>query len=185
MLILYTTLIEDENDKTKFEKIYDSYHRLMLWKASQILKDSMAVEDAVQNAFLKIIRHLDDIDIEKEDKTKSFVLIITERASLDLWRKANRHKIVSLDELEDWQIPWDNRMDAELSDLEEENRIIELIKSMPSLYREIFLLKYSNGYENHQIAEMLGISEPLVRKRISRGKEKLEQLLREGGILCE
>lgn len=183
MLILYTTFIEEERDKTKFELIYETYHRLMLWKASQILKDSMAVEDAVHNAFLKIIRHLDDIDIENKKKTKSFIMIITECAALDMLRKANKNMTVSFDDLEDWQIPSDDRADAEFLCLTEENRILTVIKSMPARYREIFLLKYSFEYDNHQIARLLGISESLVRKRISRGKEKLEQLLKERGLL--
>ena len=51
------------------------------------------------------------------------------------------------------------------------------IKHMPELYRDVFLLKYSSGYENREIADILEISEASVRKRISRGKKKLEVLL--------
>ena len=51
----------------------------------------------------------------------------------------------------------------------------EIVKHMPEQYREIFLLKYSQGFENNEIAKLLGVSEPLVRKRISRGKAFLEK----------
>lgn len=183
MLAFYIASFDEEKDKTKFEQIYEKYHRLMLWRASRLLKDQRDAEDVVHNAFLKIIRVLDRIDLNNEYKTKSFVIVILEHAALDLIRRKKREYGISLDELEEWKIPADPEAEARFEQCTEENRVAEVIKNMPGQYREIFLLKYSQEFENREIARLLGISEALVRKRISRGKAFLEKILKERGIL--
>ena len=105
---------------------------------------------------------------------KRFLLTIIKHTAIDMIRKKNRETNISLEELEEWQLPADEGGMAAQS---EENRIVTAIKHMPELYRDVFLLKYSSGYENREIADILEISEASVRKRISRGKKKLEVLL--------
>ena len=98
-------------------------------------------------------------------------------------RKKRREYGISLDELEEWRIPADPDAEVRFEQCIEENRVIEIIKNMPEQYRGIFLLKYSQEFENREIAKLLGISEALVRKRISRGKALLEKNLKEWGII--
>lgn len=184
MLIFYTTFIDEEKEKTKFECIYEKYHRLMLKVAYEILKDQMRAEDAVHNSFLKIIKHLDKLEMENEYATKYFVLQTVRNAALDIYRKIKRETTehVSFDDLTEWKMPRDQRSDMEYDTVSEENRIILAIRSMPESYQNIFILKYSAGYANHEIAKRLGISEENVRQRISRGKKILKQILEERGI---
>ena len=60
-----------------------------------------------------------------------------------------------------------------------ENRALEVLKNLPVKYRDIFLLKYSVGMENREIAKVYGIKEVTVRQRIARGKEMIERALAE------
>lgn len=181
MLLFYTIPLEKEEDKTKMELIYNKYHKLMLGRAWQMLREQMAAEDAVHISFLKLMKHLDIVTDVYELRTKRLVLTILENTVIDMLRKRKREKHVSLEETEAWRMSAADR--EAFYDLPEENRIITAIKSMPQLYRDVFLLKYSSGYENGEISKMLGISEESVRKRISRGKKELEKLLNAEGIL--
>ena len=61
--------------KSKFEELYYQYRKLMHWRAKQILNDDMLAEDAVHEAFIKIIRHMNKISEVKCNKTKCFVVI--------------------------------------------------------------------------------------------------------------
>ena len=63
------------------------------------------------------------------------------------------------------------------SNEETEERIMALFRSMKETYRDVFILKFVCKLENKEIANVLGISEELVRKRISRGKKMLEKKL--------
>ncbi len=64
---------------------------------------------------------------------------------------------------------------------EEDTRLMDSLLLLPTKYREILLLHYVEGYQGREIAEMLGLSEAAVRKRLERGREKLRGLLKETG----
>ena len=55
------------------------------------------------------------------------------------------------------------------------------IESLPDHLKEILLLKYSVGFSNTEIADILGISEVNVRKRISRARKLLKHNMKERG----
>lgn len=180
--VIYTNSICEQVDKTKFEWLYDKYYRLMFWKAAQILSNTNDVEDAVHSSFLKIIKILNQIDLDDERKTKKLVLIITEHTCIDGLRKRRKRNEVPLSSIEEWQIPLAIESERVLIRNMGENRVLAAIEDMSEQYRDILVLKYYVGYENNQIAAFLEISEALVRKRISRGKKKLEGMLKERGI---
>lgn len=58
MMSFYMSMIDTEENKTKFELIYEKYHKLMFYIAYQILKDNPLSEDAVHDSFVKIIENL-------------------------------------------------------------------------------------------------------------------------------
>lgn len=57
-MLIYLALIEVEEDKRKFERIYLSYKQTMFYVANRILKNHHTSEDAVHQAFLRIIDNL-------------------------------------------------------------------------------------------------------------------------------
>jgi RNA polymerase sigma-70 factor (ECF subfamily) len=61
MLTYYLSLIDDEPSRTLFEQLYQLYVHTMFHVAHGILQDHMLAEDAVHDAFLRILNHLDKI----------------------------------------------------------------------------------------------------------------------------
>ena len=55
-MLIYLAMIESDEDKSKFEIIYNSYKKLMLYQANTILGDTNDTEDVVHKSFLKIIK---------------------------------------------------------------------------------------------------------------------------------
>ena len=82
MLNLYLLMIDSTDDKNKLELIYNQYKNLMLNRAYDILKDRGLAEDAVHNAFIRILKNLDKISEINCPKTKSFVVVIVENVSI-------------------------------------------------------------------------------------------------------
>ena len=76
MLQLYLTLVED-GEVGKLEALYREYKSKMLSKAYSVLRDEGLAEDAVHNAFMRILKNLDKIDEVKSSRTRGFVLVIT------------------------------------------------------------------------------------------------------------
>lgn len=57
----------------------------------------------------------------------------------------------------------------------------EAVKQLPDKYREVVHLFYYEGYATKEIADILGRNESTVRSDLKRGRERLRQILEEGG----
>ena len=57
MLIYYLQMLDTPEEKVKFEQIYLKYRGLMYQVADGILHNRQDAEDAVHNAFLRVIKH--------------------------------------------------------------------------------------------------------------------------------
>ena len=62
MLQLYLQLLDTEEEKQGFELLYETYRKLMHWVANNILHDEKLAEDAVHEAFLRIIKNFHKIN---------------------------------------------------------------------------------------------------------------------------
>ena len=70
MLSVYLMIIDNSDDRVKFEKVYKNYRNILLNRAYEILKERQLSEDAVHNAFLKIINNLPKIYEPDSNSTK-------------------------------------------------------------------------------------------------------------------
>lgn len=172
MLIFFLSMLETDEDKTKFTLLYEKYRKLMFYIANQILKDDYLSEDAVEQTFVKIIENLDNISDVDCHKTKSYIVIMVRNCAINLYRQRKNHPMVSLDEsielADDWRFEIDG-MDV----------LTKAVVKLSVIYRDIYTLKYVQELSNGEIAKILGISEPTVRKRLERTKEKIQQFLNE------
>lgn len=174
---MYLALLDMEEDQSKFEILYELYHRQMYAAAYRILGKPRAAEDAVHEAFLKIIEHLEKISDPKCPQTRSFVVTIAEHKAIDLYRREKRGAFLPLEE--SWVL---GAEDPALRDLAEGNPVARAIARLPERYRSLILLKFDCGYSEREIAGLLDLSEANVKKTIQRAKTKLAALLAEEGV---
>lgn len=173
-------MIESVEDKSKFEQIYITYRQTMFYVANKIIKDEYLAEDIVHQAFLRIIDNLDKINEIDCHKTKGFIVVIVRNISIDFYRKLKSENNTSFDEVVIYIGDLDNDNGFILNDIE------EAILKLPINYSNVLNLKFSHGYSYNEISQILKISEPNVRQRISRGKKKLSEILdREEGMSYE
>ena len=89
MIALYLSLIDSDESKDKFEEMYLKYRKQMKKTAFKILGDDGLAEDAVHNAFLKIISNFDKFKEIDCQETKNLIVIIIRSVSIDMYRKRN------------------------------------------------------------------------------------------------
>lgn len=171
--MIFLLMIDTPEDKRKFVTLYEKYRYLMQKVAADVLHDPFLAEDAVHNAFMKLITHMDAIGDPDSLQTKRYLITVVKNTAIDLYRKKNTriHREVYMDELKEEDMPV-AYMETDL-----ENDVLDLLKNLPVKYRDILLLKYSSRLENSEIARLCGIREGTVRQRISRGKLLIEQAL--------
>lgn len=178
-MLLYLAMIDIEEDKSKFEELYIKYRQTMFYVAKGILKDNHLAEDAVHMAFIKIINNISKIDKIDCPKTKGFIVIIVERVSIDIYRKIKKENVTSIDE-----VSYSKELAFSVEEnYDENNELASAIARLPENYRQVIILKFSQGFSDDEISNILDISKDNVAKRIQRGKKKLKSFLSEvGGI---
>ena len=87
-MLIYMALIETEEDRVLFEQIYYKYKGLMFHVAYGVLGQREDAEDAVQMAFEAIAKNIEKISSVDCPKTRSYIVIITERKAIDIQRTA-------------------------------------------------------------------------------------------------
>lgn len=172
-MMIYMAMIDDLNDRKKFEHIYVTYKGLMFYVANQILKNNEDSEDAVHNAFIAIAKNISKIQDIECPKTKSYIVNIVESKAIDLYRK--KHKEYSMEYIEE-NIGITVEAPAE-------NELADCILKLPARYREIILMKYSYGLTCKEIALQMGISIENANKLDQRAKKRLMQICEEEGVL--
>ena len=94
MLPVFIMAIEDDSDRQFAAELYHSYHSIMHQKALSILKKEDLAEDAVQDAMLKIICHLDKIREIPKREIPFYLIAITQTTCIDRYRKIQREKYI-------------------------------------------------------------------------------------------
>ena len=87
MLAFFLAALESEDDKRKFVAVYEQYHEKMEMIALHILGSQHDSEDAVQNAFLQIIRHFEKIYEIPCEELPFWIISIVKNEALMILRK--------------------------------------------------------------------------------------------------
>jgi RNA polymerase sigma factor (sigma-70 family) len=147
--------------------------------ALAITRDVQASEDIAQEAFLKAWQQLD-----KLKNTASFLpwlRQITRNLARD-WLRAQHGRPLSGEAAEiaiGMAADPDPSPSERLLQTEEEIAATEIISALPEDSREALLLFYREGQSSQQVAELLGLSDAAVRKRLSRARACVrEELLK-------
>lgn len=176
MLPLLMVMTQSEDDRIKLEALYNTYGHRMYKLAYKILKDYHLAEDAVQMAFIKIIKHLDKIKKIDCKETRAFLVIIIRSTAIDLYRKRDS-EAVPLELFEETASSDEESIDDKIVRAEMFAEAVEKIKVLPSQYADVIALRYFYHYSDQEIAELLGITVKNVWVRMHRAKQNLIKLL--------
>lgn len=172
-MLIYLSFSDSHEEKLKIGRLYEAYRQIMFYAANRILTDEYASEDAVHQAFLRVIENLDKIDEENPMKTRGFLVVITEHIATDIYRKRKRESFTSLDEAEIYIADEKSSPESYSGELE------QALAKIPVNYSVVLRLKFYHGYSDIEIAKILKITEENVRQRISRAKRRLAEKLEE------
>lgn len=126
-----------------------------------------AVDDAFQEVFLRYMERAPQFQSAEHEKAW-FCRCAVQRCT-DILRQNARHPTV---ELPDTQPVTDTPENTE-------NRVLDMLCSLPELYRTPLYLSAVMGYTTVEIAALLHILPGTARVRISRAREKMAKLLKE------
>ena len=177
-MFLFLALLDSPKEQEKFTKIYEQYRHFMWYVANQKLQDAHLAEDAVQEAFFALTRHMDKIEDIHSPRTKKFLATVVRSKAVDILRKTK-----PTEELSEYLSEDKGGADILEQYLTKENynRLISCILELDDSYRVIFEYKYIYQMGDAQIGDILGISAKNVNVRYFRARKKLQEMIRKEG----
>ena len=160
-------------DEARFEQLYGQYADDVLRVSYFYLGDRQQAEDVTQDVFVRLLTHAPELE---EGREKAWLLKVALNRCRDLWRAAWMKRVV-LGSPAMELTPAPDQMDDRL----ERQELMAAIRRLPSDFRDVILLHYYQGYGIAEIAKMLDVPEGTISSRLSRGRKKLEQILKESG----
>lgn len=172
LIAMYMTVIDNDDDKSAFEKLYKEYRREMYGIAYSILHKKEDAEDAVHQAFLQISYDFDKIRSIPCHELRAYIVIIIRNASINIYnsnKKREERTIKSYDDDAVVEIDFFENFDFEV--------LVERISELPDIYKDVLFLRYVEEFSTKEVSRMLGLSENTVRKRTERAKKLLKDAL--------
>ena len=155
-----------------FEELYERYATDVLRVCYFYLGDRQKAEDVCQDVFVRLITTSPQL---QEGREKAWLLKVALNRCRDLWRGAWLKRVV-LGSPAFELVPAPDEIDS-LADRQE---IMQAINQLPAAFKEVILLHYYQGYGISEIAEMMELPEGTISSRLSRGRKKLESILKGG-----
>ena len=171
--MVYMALIDDEEDKKAFDKIYYENRILLYSIAMKILGNNALAEEAVSDAFLSIAKNFQTVNILNAHKKHKY-LIITIRNAANMILRKEKNDLDNLP-LDETIVSDDDIASVDLQILK------KCMHDLNQTDKEIIYLYYSLGMDHKQISDTLGISQAASRKRLQKAKQSLKKLLKEEG----
>lgn len=155
------------------EKCYHLYEQKMYQIAYSILRDEGMAEDAVQEAFVKLMKSNTTFKDTKADDCKRYIITVIKNASITIYNKQRKEReIIYLSERNE-----DFSKAAEFEDVES-REIRELINQLPGKYYDVVECLVIKELSTKETARELSISEAAVRKRFERAKLLLKTIMK-------
>ncbi|HXZ03936.1 MAG TPA: sigma-70 family RNA polymerase sigma factor, partial [Ktedonobacteraceae bacterium] len=171
-------------EESALEVLYERYHRYAYALACRILRDPLASEDIVQDAFLSIWRKASSYQAQ-HGSVQSWVQAIVRHRAIDKIRaSAHRNYQWTPLQAEHEQDPPSEQPDVwEQAWQSEQHRIIhEVMVQIPSEQREVIELAYFGGLTHAEISQQRQIPLGTVKGRMRLGLQKMKALLAERGL---
>lgn len=168
---------------TTMEELYTDNSRLVYSFAFDYVRNADEAEELAGHIWLKVFENRDKFKNKGRAEVRNYIRIMTRNLAADYARK--QHK--------------ESCMNSELKYLyeageydicdEREKYLAAAVSALSLQEKELIYLRYYSRLKSRQIADMLEMSDALVRTKIMRAKEKLrreiERLGKEAGDIYE
>lgn len=155
-----------------FSELYEKYATDVLRMCYFYLADQQKAEDVCQDVFVRLITTNPEL---QEGREKAWLLKVAMNRCRDLWRGAWLKRVV-LGSPAYELVPAQDEYGA----LAEQQEMMAAINQLPAMFKEVILLHYYQGYGISEMSDLLDLPEGTISSRLSRGRKKLESILKGG-----
>ena len=179
---------KDKKDSELIEEYYSAYEQKIFRLTNAILRDTWQAEEAVQETFLKIIRHRDIVRRMAEEKRSAYITRTAKNIAIDMYRK-NRKDAETLctfsgnddsgDMFENmiWQIGEKSEQHEMTEEVENRQILEDILDRLSDDDALVLRLRGMRQLSVRETAAVLNISEDAVRKKYERAVKRAHRLI--------
>jgi len=157
-----------KGDQSGYKRLYTQYARAMYNTCLRIVNNDSDAEDILQEAFVDAFRSLNSFEYRSTFGAWLKRIVINKSINL---LKSRKHVTVSFDEQGELLNLEENSYDDDFEFRVEKVR--DAIRHLPDGYRTVLSLYLVEGYDQEEIASIMGITHSTVRTQYMRAKQRL------------
>jgi len=169
MLQIYLSAVDNPEDKPFIEFLYTEYKQIMYKTAVSILHNNEDAEDAVHEAFLRVIKNISKFRKYSCNENVSYLVIIVRGITLNML--SDKNKKVEL--LEDFPSDDDIERAVEIDIAYEQ--VVKNIGNLSPALKNVATLMWVNQLSEKEISQLLDMNINTVRSSVSRARAILRQ----------
>ncbi len=150
------------------ENLYEKLHTRLLRFVAGRVGDSAEAEDIVQDVFLRIHTHLDQV--REIEKLESWIFQVARNSVIDAYRRNKRTEPLV-------ELPFEDEHPEPDAAEELASYLTDIVQELPEPYREALLLTEYQGMSQKDLAKRLGISLSGAKSRVQRARLKVKENL--------
>lgn len=174
-------------DQRAFRELFDLYHRRALALAQGVVKDPEEARDVVQEAFVRVHKHLDAFEGSASFYTWLYRIVMN--LSIDHARRSKKSRETDYDD----QAHRDaSSLDADLGTaarLEAQNprrallrrelvdKIEAALAELPEYHRAVIVLREVDGLSYEELAQVLEVPKGTIMSRLFHARRKMQESL--------
>ena len=162
---------------SSLETLFQQHHDRVFRTAHRVTGSAADAEDVLQTVFLRLARGSEGVTVP--DNPESYFARAAVNASLDLLRARKRSKAVAFDDVENGaaaiELVSRRSPEANHEDRELRNLIREAVSKLGPTAGQMFALRYFEGYDNGEIAQMMNTSALVVGRDTASRADALEK----------
>jgi len=161
-------------NESAFQELFRSYYPALCYFSERLLADPFAAEEVAQDSLLKLWdRHA---GFDNLNAVKAFLYITAKNGCLKLLQKNQRYS-GHLSSFSEGSSSLEGPFEFEVIRTDVYQVIYDAIEKLPPQCAKILRMSYLEGYKNHEIAELLQISEQTVKNQKVKALKLMKGLL--------
>lgn len=149
-------------------KLYTDYYNQILWYCMNLTNHNIQLaEDITQDTFIKALENMHILNDLSESKCRSWLYTTSRNIFIDKIRRISNEPKIS----------------PKLYNEDDLSKIvvIQLCQQLPEEEKDIFYMRYIEGYNSTELGEIFNMSASTVRSRLSSARKKIANIYYDEG----
>jgi RNA polymerase sigma-70 factor, ECF subfamily len=164
-----------EGNVKVYENLIERYQKPIYNLAYRMVGNSDDAEDITQTAFIKAYEKLNTYNFK--NKFFSWLYRIAMNESINFINARKR-----LSRMDENPVSYEDNPEQSLIHSDTRNKVRMAVQELKEEYKTVVILKHFNDLSYEEIAEVLNISEKMVKSRLYTARQLLKEKLIDGGI---